>query len=73
MTPPIIGAWAPRLLSLFRAVTALLFLSHGIVKLFGFPAGAQPGIVPLMRLGGLAGLLELFGGGAILMGPSRVR
>lgn len=73
MTSPITEAWAPRLLSLFRAVTALLFLSHGIVKLFGFPAGAQPGIVPLMRLGGLAGLLELFGGGAILMGPSRVR
>ena len=62
------AAWAPRALSVFRIVFALLFLSHGIVKLFGFPAGAQPGLVPVLSLGGAAGLLELFGGGAVLLG-----
>lgn len=28
-------AWAPRLLSILRIVVALLFLAHGLVKLFG--------------------------------------
>lgn len=65
---PAASAWGPRLLSVFRVVVAVLFMSHGIVKLFGFPAGAAPGIAPLMSLGGLAGLLELFGGAAVLVG-----
>jgi putative oxidoreductase len=60
--------WAPRLLSVFRIVLGLLFLTHGLVKLFGFPAGAQPGQVPLMTLLGLAGVLELVGGVAIVLG-----
>ncbi|WP_395943371.1 DoxX family protein [Brevundimonas sp.] len=61
-------AWAPRLLSVFRIIMALLFLAHGLVKLFGFPAGAQPGQVPLMSLLGLAAVLELVGGAAVLLG-----
>jgi putative oxidoreductase len=60
--------WTPRILSIFRVVTALLFLSHGIVKLFGFPAGAAPGQVPLLSLFGLAGVLELVGGLAVMLG-----
>lgn len=60
--------WAPRLLSVFRIVTALLFISHGLVKLFGFPEGAQPGQVPLASIYGLAAILEAFGGAAILLG-----
>lgn len=54
--------WAPTMLSVLRIVTGLLFLSHGIVKLFGFPAGAQPGQVQLLGLLGVAGVLELIGG-----------
>jgi len=60
--------WTPRILSIFRVVTALLFLSHGIVKLFGFPAGAAPGQVPLLSLFGFAGVLELVGGLAVTLG-----
>ncbi|SER31072.1 DoxX family protein [Sphingobium sp. YR768] len=63
-----ITIWTPRILSIFRVVTALLFLSHGIVKLFGFPAGAAPGQVPLFTLFGLAGVLELAGGFAVMLG-----
>ena len=33
--------WTPRLLSVLRIVVALLFLQHGLTKLFGFP-GAAP-------------------------------
>jgi hypothetical protein len=58
------ATWAPRLLSIFRIVLALLFISHGLVKLFGFPAGAQPGQVPLATIFGLAAILETFGGAA---------
>jgi putative oxidoreductase len=62
------ATWTPRLQSVLRIVLALLFLSHGLVKLFGFPAGAQPGQVPLLSLFGFAAILELVGGTAILVG-----
>ena len=29
--------WAPHVLSLLRIIVGLLFLQHGLVKLFGFP------------------------------------
>lgn len=65
---PTAAAWTPRLHAIFRIVLALLFLSHGLVKLFGFPAGAAPGQVPLVSLLGLAAVLELVGGLALLVG-----
>jgi putative oxidoreductase len=60
--------WAPRVLSIMRIVFGLLFLAHGVVKLWGFPAGAQPGQVPLLSLFGVAGVIELVGGAAIMLG-----
>ena len=62
-----LAAWTPRMLSVFRIVIGLLFLSHGLVKLWGFPAGVQPGQVPLLGLYGLAGVLEFFGGAAVML------
>jgi putative oxidoreductase len=62
------ATWTPRLHAIFRIVLSILFLAHGLVKLFGFPAGAQPGQVPLISLFGLAAVLELVGGVAILFG-----
>jgi putative oxidoreductase len=47
-------------------MTALLFLQHGLMKLFGFPASDfQP---PLFSLFGLAGVLEVVGGLLLLVG-----
>lgn len=61
-------AWAPRALAALRIVAGLLFLAHGVVKLFGFPEGAQPGQVELMSLMGLGAVLELVGGALLVLG-----
>ena len=53
---------------LLRIVAGLLFLFHGLVKIFGFPPGAQPGQVPPMSLFGAAGALELVCGTLIMIG-----
>src|SRR5690349_13258583 len=58
--------WSPFFLSLLRAVAGFLFMQHGMEKLFGFPAGGHT--VHLLSLMGLAGVLECFGGGLVLLG-----
>ena len=60
--------WAPRLLAALRIIAALLFLEHGLVKLFGFPPGAAPGAQPLLSFLGIAGLIEVVGGWLLLLG-----
>ena len=62
------AAWSPRALAVLRIVTALLFMAHGTMKLFGFPAGDTPMSVELFSLMGLAGVLETFGGLLLLVG-----
>jgi putative oxidoreductase len=59
--------WAPRLLSMLRIVAAFLFLQHGMQKWLAFPAPRSSPTV-LWSLGGVAGLLELFGGLLLLFG-----
>lgn len=61
-------SWAPRALAVLRIMTALLFIEHGTMKLFGFPAGDSPMTVQLFSLMGFAGVLEFFGGLLILLG-----
>jgi putative oxidoreductase len=57
---------APHALALLRIVTALLFIEHGTAKLIGFPIAMGTGSLPPLML--LAGILEVFGGLAILLG-----
>jgi putative oxidoreductase len=56
------------MLSILRIVTAACFIVHGTQKLFNWPAAAQPMHVVLMSQFGVAGVLETFGGLAILLG-----
>ena len=60
--------YAPLLLGLLRIVAGLLFLSHGLVKLFGFPPGAQPGPQALFTMFGVGGVIELVAGTLIALG-----
>ena len=60
--------WSPRLLSVLRIMTALLFLQHGTAKFFGFPHVAMFDNLQFVSLLGAAGLLELVGGVLILIG-----
>jgi putative oxidoreductase len=61
---------APYLQSVLRMVAALMFMLAGTMKLFAFPAGMPPKgeAVKLMSQLGLAGTLEVFGGGLLLLG-----
>jgi putative oxidoreductase len=61
------SAWSPYLQSVLRIVAALLFIFPGTMKLFAFPAGMPPGVelTPLLIS---AGILEVFGGGLLLLG-----
>ena len=63
-----LSRYSPHLLALLRIVAGLLFLAHGLVKLFGFPAGAQPGQVPLFGLMGAGAIIELVTGTLIVLG-----
>lgn len=60
------AGWAPHLLSVLRIITGFLFMEHGTMKLFGFPA--PMGDIPLLSLMGMAGTLEVVGGFLILVG-----
>ena len=60
--------WQPQALAILRIVAGLTFLAHGVIKLFGFPEGAQPGQQEIMSLMGAAGILETVGGALIILG-----
>lgn len=65
---PNLDAWAPRVLSILRIMTGLLFMEHGMMKLLHFPA-PNPGLEgPLPPLMLAAGIIELVGGGLVTVG-----
>jgi putative oxidoreductase len=60
-------AWTPRMLSVLRIMTALLFLQYGLSKYFGWPANS-PANFTMFSLIGLAGVIELLGSLLLLVG-----
>ncbi|HVI05584.1 MAG TPA: DoxX family protein [Sphingomicrobium sp.] len=60
--------WHPQLLALLRIMTALLFMEHGLAKLFHFPV-PQPGVpTPLPALLLAAAIIEIVGGVLVTVG-----
>jgi putative oxidoreductase len=63
-----VNGWSSRALAALRIVAGLLFLAHGVIKLFGFPAGAEPGQQELLSLFGIGGVIELITGLLLVLG-----
>ncbi len=62
-------SWPARALSVQRIVAGLLFMEHGLNKIFDFPATPTHAAYHLFSLvPGLAGILEAVGGLLILLG-----
>jgi len=60
--------WTARALSVLRVVVGLLYFEHGTQKMFDVPDQGTPHVYHLISQMGLAGVLETFGGFAILIG-----
>ena len=62
--------WTGRMLSIFRIVAGVMFLSAGTMKIFGYPANPMPNMPPieLMSQMGIGGLMEVVGGLLIVLG-----
>ncbi len=61
--------WSDQMLAVFRIVAGVVFVSSGTMKLFGYPPSPVP-MPPfsLMSQVGIGGVLEVFGGLAIVLG-----
>jgi putative oxidoreductase len=74
MTPPnVVTQWAglaPQFQALLRIVSAAMFILFGTMKLFAFPVGMPPdnSTAALLSQTGIGGLLEVVGGGLVLIG-----
>ncbi len=62
--------FTPQAITALRGVTGLLFIGHGLVKLAGFPEGAQPGMQPLLSLFGIGAVIEVVTGALVVLGLS---
>lgn len=62
-----LSAYQSQLLSILRIVAGLMFMQHGLQKIFGFPA---PAMMPfdLVSQMGVGGVLELVGGAMLAVG-----
>lgn len=68
MSQSLPGRFTPQALTALRVITGLLFIAHGLVKLAGFPEGAQPGVQPLVSLFGVGAVIEVITGALVVAG-----
>lgn len=67
----LLSPWRDRAFIVLRIVSGLLFLEHGTMKLFGFPAGGHAN-EPWLSLLGLAGFIEVICGLLIAFGRGTI-
>ncbi|WP_373746908.1 DoxX family protein [Neisseria dentiae] len=63
-----LSRFQPILLSILRITAAYMFMLHGTAKLFALPHVEMFDGLQLMSVYGLAGVLEVVGGGLLLLG-----
>lgn len=64
-----LAAWSPRMLSILRIVTGLVFLEHGTQKFLSFPPGQMAGSGPgFDSPASYAGIVELVAGILVTLG-----
>lgn len=69
MTSTKLAAHAPKMLSVLRIISGLLFLAHGTQKFLSFPAGEPAGSgLQFAGPGAYAGIIELVAGALIAFG-----
>lgn len=61
-----LSRWQPQLLAILRIIAALLFMEHGLMKLFHFPAPQMPGSLPPLLVA--AAVIELVTGILMVLG-----
>ena len=61
-------AWAPRLLSILRIMSGLLFLEHGTAKHLKIPVVPMFAKLELFSLAGIAGVIEIVGSVLLILG-----
>ena len=64
----VLAGYAPQAYALMRMIVALLFLCHGLQKIFGLFGGLNGAAAPIFSLMGVAGLIELVAGALIALG-----
>jgi putative oxidoreductase len=62
------ATWSPRLLSVLRIMSGLLFMQHGTAKLLGIPQMEMFAKLQPFSLSWIAGVLELVGGALLVIG-----
>jgi putative oxidoreductase len=60
--------WSPRLLSVLRIMSGLLFLQHGTAKYLGLPTVPMFANLQPISPSGIAGMIELVGGVLLVIG-----
>ena len=61
-----LNRFTPYALAILRIVAGLIFIPHGMQKLFGFPEPPENGLPPAFSLFWIGGILE-FGGGLLML------
>ena len=62
------AAWTPRALSVFRIITGLMIIEHGMAKIIGWPVVPAFANLQPFSLIGAAGFIELIGGALLILG-----